>query len=107
MTLYTIEAHGRPVVVEWMESRSLWDSGDYRAAYLDGWLRRQYLYGQPVWDGDPAALTLRVARPDEAALYQASVLAAIKEGDDEQDAGEMSCLLVASVTATTTEAGRA
>jgi hypothetical protein len=43
-----------------------------------GWLRRQYLNGQPIWDDDTAALTLRPATPEEAAYYQARVCEAIE-----------------------------
>jgi hypothetical protein len=93
MTIYTIETHGRPVVVVSVGDMPALEDSLARERMrkqamdeaLDTWLgedlRRLESDGRPLWDGDRDALHVREASPEEVVVFKASREQAIREGE--------------------------
>ena len=99
MSLFTIEAEGRPVMVvaaeDWEEAREFADSEALRADLLV--LEHR---GRPLWGGG-RELVVREAHPGEASVWEASFARACAGGDaDEEDREDWATFLVEVVDPT-------
>jgi hypothetical protein len=90
-SLYTVEAHGIPVVVTTAD-----DIQEVEASF-DTWLGQDLLVlehnGKPLWNGDKENLQVREANPQEAATWRASSQRAIEDGEDESEESHLAFLV--------------
>jgi hypothetical protein len=96
MPLFTIEAHGRPVLVLPAEDEIAVED-QLSGSVGEDLTVLEYAdeAGRPLWDGDPDQLVVREAQPEEADQWTAAFAKAVREGEaDEEDRDSWAVFLI-------------
>src|SRR3712207_2480212 len=82
MTLFTIEAHGRPVLV--LPADDVEEVEEQIAGSIGEDLMLLEHNGEALWNGEEDQLFVREAHPKEAARWEASFAEAVRDGEVER-----------------------